>query len=201
LKKKIRKELHRETIIDAAKALERIDYCVFYGTALGIHRNGDAIDGDDDADLLANKDDFDAIDEALKKKGFRNSKEVNGQESYPALFSQYYKTRDSEVCLLDVYFYEDVHEDFVVDRWNVFGQPNNKETYLIIPKKMILEHKEVDFFGQRVKVPADSEAVCRYIYGNRFKEPLAKGVDYRHTMVNNRIVIRYFKNNGAKDGR
>ena len=193
MKKKIRKELHRETVLDTASVLKDVDYCVFYGSALGIHRDGDMIDGDDDVDVLINREEYERVDSLLKEAGFRSSEEINGQKVFPGIFSQYYKIRDSEACLLDVYFYHDIHEDFIIDKWNGYGKPNNKETYLIIPKKMVFEHNEVDFFGHTIKMPADPEAMCRYMYGNRYKEPLVKNVDYRQVIINNRFVIEYFK--------
>ena len=50
MKKRISKHLNRQNLIEAAAVLKDVDYCVFYGTALGIHRDGDLIDGDDDVD-------------------------------------------------------------------------------------------------------------------------------------------------------
>ena len=53
----LKKELNRETLLESTKILEKINYCIFYGSMLGIHRDGDVIDGDDDVDLLIeNKD-------------------------------------------------------------------------------------------------------------------------------------------------
>ena len=191
MKKRISKHLNRQNLIEAAAVLKDVDYCVFYGTALGIHRDGDIIEGDDDVDLFVENKDFDKVDKLLKEAGFRSSQEINGQPVFPGIFSQYYKTRDSEFCLLDIYFYDDVHDDFVIDRWNISGKPDDKKTYIIFPKKIIFETKEVDFFDAKVKMPRDAESLCRYIYGNRYKEPLVKDVEYRHSIVNNRFVVVY----------
>tara|TARA_B100000519_G_scaffold203404_1_gene226305 strand:- start:5515 stop:6096 length:582 start_codon:yes stop_codon:yes gene_type:complete len=191
MKKKVSKELHRQTLLEAAHALRGVDYCVFYGTALGLHRDGDLIDGDDDVDLFVKDSDFENVDTLLKESGFRSSQEVNGQPVFPGIFSQYYKIRESEICLLDIYFYHDVHEKFVVDKWNVCGRPDNKETFIIFPKDMIFDCHEVEFFGEKIKTPKNPESLCRYIYGNRFREPLAKGSDYFQRIINNRFVVVY----------
>lgn len=193
MKKRISKHLNRQNLIEAANVLVDIDYCVFYGTALGIHRDGDIIDGDDDVDLFVENKDFDTVDKLLKEAGFKSSQEINGQPVFPGVFSQYYKTRDLEHCLLDIYFYDNVHDDFVVDRWNISGRPDDKNFYIIFPKKFVFETREVDFFGTKIKTPRDSEALCRYIYGNRYREPLVKNVDYHHSIVKNRFVVMYNK--------
>jgi len=68
------KKLHA-TLIDARKALdnEKIPYMFAYGTALGVHRNGDLIPWDDDIDLAIFYEDItdsNSINSAMKKNDF-----------------------------------------------------------------------------------------------------------------------------------
>ena len=192
----LKKELNRETLLESTKILEKINYCIFYGSMLGVHRDGDVIDGDDDVDLLIENKDFELVDAILKKSGFRQSQEINGQRVFPGIFSQYYKIRDNTPTLLDIYFYHDVHEKYVIDKWNNYGQPHNSDTHLIIPKSILFETKREVFFGQDIKIPNNAEIMCKYIYGSRYKEPLLKNIDYKQEMQNNRFLIKYKNKKG-----
>lgn len=51
---KISKDTNSKNLINSCKILNNItdEYTVFYGSMLGIHREGDVIDGDDDCDFL-----------------------------------------------------------------------------------------------------------------------------------------------------
>jgi phosphorylcholine metabolism protein LicD len=45
-------KLNRRNLVDITKLLKDIDHCVFFGTLLGLNREGDIIKNDDDIDFL-----------------------------------------------------------------------------------------------------------------------------------------------------
>lgn len=191
MKRPVSKEHNRENMLDACNSLSTKEYCIFYGTALGLYRDGDVIEGDDDVDILLEDKDFEEADQLLKDNGFKSSLEYNGQRGFPKIFSQYYKIRNGIPTLLDLYFYENIHEKYISEKWNWYGTPSNTRTHLLIPKPIVFQIREEKYFGQTIKVPNNMENMCKYVYGPRFREPLRKKIDYIQKIVNNQFVIEY----------
>ena len=54
-KKAVSLETNQENLSYFCKILEGIEYFVFFGTMLGLERDGGVIEGDDDIDFYVNK--------------------------------------------------------------------------------------------------------------------------------------------------
>jgi len=183
------KELNRQNMIQSCELLSELDYCIFYGTALGIHREGDTIEGDDDVDLLLNKKDYDRACFILRNNGYNYSSVPPVKDT----FCQFHKTINKNSVLLDLYFYEDYGDnfDYVCEKWNVQGKPFDKKNHLHIPKDIIFPIKKEIHFGKEIKVPNNIEKMSIYVYGERFMEPLRKNIDYMQLIHENKFRIVY----------
>lgn len=185
MKEMLDREINRESLKNAAKLLYDINYMVFFGTALGIHRDGDVLLKDDDVDLLAASEEYQNIKSRLLANGYDLSINVEG------VFCQYTKKVNGKTALLDFYFYNYHDLDHVIERWNFSGAYSDPSNYLVIPNSILFEIKTMDYFGTKLKIPNDLEAVCIWLYGERYKEPLKKDIDYDHRVTNNKPEIVY----------
>jgi|10_taG_2_1085330.scaffolds.fasta_scaffold177350_1 hypothetical protein len=186
MKKMLDRAINRENLKFVANLLIDVEYTVFFGTALGIHRDGDVLLKDDDVDILANSNDYNIIKTILTSNGYIHHIDTNG------IFSQFRKTIDGEHTLLDCYFFEEYDEDNVIEKWNFSGDYAQSSNHIIIPNELILT-KNIEYFGVKLKVPSNLEAVCTWLYGERYKETLVKDIDYTHQIINNKPVIGYKK--------
>jgi len=190
MKNKISKEINRKNLLECANLLEDIDYCFFYGSLLGVYRDNDVIEGDDDVDILLSEEDDEKVAELLLQNGYKVSTEFNGQISYKGIFRQFYKVFDGVPTILDLYFYEKLNDRFIVEKWNFHGKPFNKSFHMLLPAPIIFPIKETIFKGKKIKIPNKPEKVCRYLYGENFSTPLKKELEYYTIIENNRPCIK-----------
>ena len=165
--------------------LLNIEYTAFYGTLLGIHRDGDLILHDDDIDFLVNIKYDPLITSLFKNPDIIPNGRYHGDET---TFFQYRPEDDSYV---DFYFYHSTPHNYVIDKWNFLAMPNNPNTDLFIPKTF-LETQSVDMNGFKTRIPQDPEAACKFLYGERFRETLVKWKDYESGILNNIPHHKYF---------
>lgn len=185
---KISKDTNSKNLIKSCKILNTItdEYTVFYGSMLGIHREGDVIDGDDDCDFLVPS----KLYEEVKKIFVSNGYKVTSNDLKDT-FTQFTTKIDSKDVLIDVYYYFDYNEEYVLDKWNFAGQYFNKNKWLLIPKKEIFDLKKVKYKDIYINIPNNCEFMCKFLYGERYKENLIKFVDYNTTIVDNKPKIIY----------
>lgn len=189
----ISKEINSESLIKACNLLNTItnEYTIFFGTMLGIHREGDIIDGDDDCDFLVPSKLYSKI-----KKLFLSNGYIVSNFDVKDHFTQFKsKIGDTEV-LVDFYYYFDYDEEFIIDKWNFYGQPFNEQKWMLIPKKYLFDFKKIKYKDSLIPIPKDPEYLCQYLYGERYKEKLTKSVDYQMMIINNKpkIVYKWKKN-------
>ena len=100
-KKRI-KEQNLKNLISISKMLKTIQHFVFYGTLLGLTRENDIIDGDDDVDFLVDiKDKKKLIKIMTKSKSFQLNKKNSNK-----YFIQYSLKRNNLETFIDFYFYQ-----------------------------------------------------------------------------------------------
>ena len=186
--KKIPKDINSKNLIKSSSILNTItnEYTIFYGTMLGLHRDGDVIDGDDDCDFLAPT----KLYEDIKKTFVTNGYKVTSNDLKDT-FTQFTTKIDSKDVLIDVYYYFDYDDDYILEKWNFAGQHFNKNRWLLIPKKELFDLKKIKYKDIYVNVPGNSEFMCKFLYGEKYKENLIKSIDYRTTIVNNKPKIIY----------
>lgn len=61
----------------------------------------------------------------------------------------------------------------------------------INPQKEIFDLKKVKYKDTYINTPNNCEFMCKFLYGERYKENLIKFVDYNTTIVDNKPKIIY----------
>jgi|LauGreDrversion4_2_1035121.scaffolds.fasta_scaffold63295_3 hypothetical protein len=180
---------NRANLVLVSKLLEDIDHFVFFGTLLGLTRELDLIDGDDDIDILVPIEKRDLVIEKISSIDFFK---INFYKQCNK--SNYFLQVDSSVnhrsSLIDFYFYENKHDDdFVVDRWNFLGKYEHTKFGMHIPKKLIFPSVQEEFFSQKIKLPACRELLCEWLYGKSWRTPRTKNVSYVIRIIENRPLL------------
>ncbi len=176
-------DLNRKNLIDVSTALKGIEHFVFFGTLLGLVRDGDIIPHDDDVDFYAPIEQRDALIERLKATDFIIEEGVPNHTDY---FLQAYRLIDGVTTYVDFYLYQtDLIEGFIVDRWNYRGWLEDESTHLHIPKSLIYPLKTARFFDCDIAMPAQGDALCAFLYGADWRTPLRKNTEYSVRIDNN----------------
>tara|TARA_R110000772_G_scaffold219714_2_gene330260 strand:- start:2472 stop:3053 length:582 start_codon:yes stop_codon:yes gene_type:complete len=187
-KNNITQEINSKNLIQSSTLLNSItnQYTPFFGTLLGLHRDGDVIEGDDDVDYLAPSELYGDIKQLFLANGYTLT-----QFDVSDVFTQFKTTIDSVEVLIDFYYYIDYNEDYVIDKWNFFGQYYNTSKWMAIPKPYLFDFKPIQYKGTSISMASDPESICKYLYGERYSEPLSKKTQYDMTIVNNMPKIIY----------
>ena len=183
-------EINKQNLFKICDVLDsnNIDYMVFYGTMLGLHREGKIIENDDDIDILISVSDYQKVLDVLKSNWLIMSKNVN------KMFIQVRNIIDDVKSYIDIYFYYDSGYNYVVEPWNFAGRYMDRETHLHIPKNLIFPTNTFEYEGKLIKVPNETELLCQFLYGENYKIPLRKKLDYTTKIVNNKPEIIYHQN-------
>ena len=177
--------MNRDNLLQVTDALTNIEHLVFFGALLGLARDGDLIEGDDDIDLYVSLSDRENVIERMLSVGFKVDLLASINQS--PYFLQAFKYNGDVKTLVDFYFYEDHRNTkFIRDQWNFVGTPEVESTHMIVPKKMLFPIKKQVFFNKEISMPADPEKVCQYLYGKTWMVRLEKRKGYRIAMVSNR---------------
>jgi hypothetical protein len=158
-----------------AKIVHQFGGYPFFGTALGIIRNGSVLPQDDDVDfILPFSSRKKLIDKLVQESSIRFKLVTDWivQTSF---------TESREEILLDFYFFWDEGPDVRLP-WNFYGTPWRPETHLLVPKR-ILSELVTSSSGNFV---ASGDSIARYLYGDRWTEPMTKGIDYEIRLMKNR---------------
>jgi phosphorylcholine metabolism protein LicD len=180
---------NRANLVTISNLLQDIDHFVFFGTLLGLTRERDIIEDDDDIDILVPIEKRNLIIEKLV--GVDNFKiNLDKECNKFKYFLQVDSTINNHSSFIDFYFYENnPNEDFIVDRWNFLGKSQNPECALHIPKKFIFPVVHEDFFGQKIKLPACKELLCKWLYGKSWLTPRKKNISYVIRVIKNRPLL------------
>ena len=180
---------NRDNLVTISKLFEDIDHFIFFGALLGLTREQDLIEGDDDIDILVPIENRDSI---IQKISSINSFKINFDKecNQSAYFLQVDSSINNRSSLIDFYFYENnTEDDFIVDRWNFLAKFKNPECALHIPKKFIFPIVHEEYFGQKIKLPSDKELLCEWLYGKSWRTPRKKHVSYVIRIIKNRPIL------------
>lgn len=190
MKTSVSQDTNRQNLIYVANFLNNlgIDWCVFFGTLLGLVRDSDVIKGDDDIDIYVSGESRDTLIDALRREGFEWSEDSPNNTKY---FLQIKREVGGEIGLIDFYFPDRaVVEGFVVDRWNFVSSPTKPEEFLHVPENLVFPHLIQRTFDCHIRLPAEPVAVVRWLYGETWHTPVSKSSQYRMTVVNNKPVMQ-----------
>ncbi len=132
---------------------------IFYGTLLGIIRNNDFIENDDDIDLLLNISDLNNFLNDLDEKNVVYRKHIKKNE-IPVIQCFY-----ENIGPIDIYVYNEYKNDDILIKWDG-GQ--------LYAKKDIFPLKEIIFYDKKCLIPNNSEEILRQIYGKDWMIPTSK---------------------------
>lgn len=180
MKRGVSQEKNRQNLLEVIGLLKDCEYFPFFGTLLGLNRNGDIIPHDDDVDILVNARDRDEVIRRMTSDGSGFQISANSHES----FLQIYREIDGEVTFVDFYFYNSAdHLDYLVEKWNFFGLPDDPDMQMHIPKDLIFPLVYVEFWGVPIPMPHNPDRCCEYLYGKSWKFPLSKRFGYTVSLV------------------
>ena len=169
--------------------LKEIEWFIFFGSLLGVVRDGRLIEQDDDIDIYVNY--------SYKREVLRRIESSNNQLTVTInskFFIQLNRVVNGERGCIDLYFYTQERGDFILERWNFFGLYNDKHYHLKLPNTLIYPIINVNFNGDLISLPNQPKKLVRLLYGRKWNTPLKKnGQKYRTVMLFNKPVILYHR--------
>lgn len=171
-----------------SKIMSKIEHFVFFGTLLGLIRDGNLIEDDDDIDFYVNinerekliqilKDNFIDVDLDLK---------VNKNKS----FLQIKREINNKDAIVDFYFYEeDVDKLHIIEKWNFEGGTHDETKYLRIPKIFIHPIKQEEINSININFPAEPVYLCEFLYGKNWKIKMKKDKEYVIKVINGKPTL------------
>lgn len=185
LKKEIPARINNKSLLVMSKLLKKnkIDVFPFYGTLLGLVRDGTCIENDDDIDFLVNIDEKEKIISLFKSLGL---KIVVNKEN----FTQITYLIDRQVVLCDFYFYS-LKEETLIEKWNFFGRETDPNFHIHFKKNLFFPSKAMLWNEIDLKIPNQPEEILEMCYGDRWNEKMSKSKDYRQVIINNEVKIIY----------
>lgn len=187
MQKPVPQELNSLNLLEISRALYKIEHFIFFGTLLGIVRDGDIIPNDDDIDIYVDINLKKELINALTENGFNVD-----ERTYPNLsnyFLQLQIKRENILTYVDFYFFDQSHPNFIVDKWNFYGDIDNHYNAIHVPKNLIFPLKKYIYKNNEISIPAYPEQLCGFLYGKGWKIPLKKGEQYFTLIIKNRPVI------------
>lgn len=180
-------ELNAQNLIDISKVLKEIEHFIFFGTLLGITRDGEIIPNDDDIDIYVDINLRKDLIIALKKYGY----EIN-EKIYPNFTQhmlQLQVNREGIKTLIDFYFFDSSNKNYIIEKWNFSGYINNIYENMRIPKDLIFPLQKYLYRDIEISIPAKPQQTCIFLYGKDWDVPLKKRVEYFHIMIFQRPIV------------
>lgn len=151
----------------------------FFGTLLGLQRDGDLLQWDDDVDFLLPVEKREELKQRISSMSARISVENDWliQISCQIL---------GGTVLVDFYFFT-VAQGFHVVPWGLDGTPWHNSSHLYLDESRICWAKE-DWTTGGVK---SAGLLLELLYGVNWGRPQRRYVDYEAHVLRNNVVIRY----------
>ena len=146
----IDRKYNAQNLKEVLPLLEGLDYFVFYGTLLGLVREGDILENDDDIDILVDRKHLAELIERFDKHNGILTFD-NNPNNYSDHFKQATCMRDNVMTYADFYVFDaEIKPGSIVDRWNFHGSWNDPNMHIIIPNDIIytIETKSNEKYGK-----------------------------------------------------
>jgi len=178
--------------------LNDCEHFIFFGTLLGIVREGKPIAGDDDVDFYVNKKD------RLKVlKIFKNLKikiDFNKWPNHTDFFNQIEFVQNGKKLRADFYFFDGESDKYyILEKWHFEAQPLNPEKKLKIPKALIYPITQEKILSFNINLPYQAEVICEFLYGSTWRTPLKKNEEYVIQVMGGKSYL--FKKDGIEEKR
>ena len=189
----IDRKYNAQNLKEVLPLLEGLDYFIFYGTLLGLVREGDILEKDDDIDILVDRKHFAELIGRFDKHDGLLTYDNNPNVNYCDFFRQATCMRDGVKTYADFYFYDtEIKPRSIVDRWNIHGSWTDPNMHIIIPNEFIypIETRSNKKYGE-IKYPNQPIRCLEYLYGNGWMHPRKKKREYAQVIKNNRPHLVY----------
>ena len=177
-----------ENLVFFTNLIKDLEHFVFYGTLLGLVREKNLIEGDDDIDFYIN------IKERQKLISILKANSINVDETLSInkneCFLQIMRSHNNINYVVDFYFYNSVPDEFnIIEKWNFEGKIGDVTTHLKIPKIFIYPIKSIEVKNCQFYFPSHPLYLCEYIYGPNWKIKMKKDQEYKIKVINNKPVL------------
>ncbi|MDA8654792.1 hypothetical protein N9M50_06705 [Alphaproteobacteria bacterium] len=165
-----------------------VEYFVFFGTLLGLTRDGIPIENDDDIDCYVNVSHQSKLIDNLTEHGIEIDQRLpwNRTEHFFQVFLQ----TDMNKIAVDFYFYDThIDGDYIWEKWNFHGSPSENRTWMKIPKPFIFPIQHETFENIIVPVPNKKKLTCEWLYGSSWKTPKKKKLEYQINVFSGRPIM------------
>ena len=179
---KILQKTNLENLLLICSELKNFKPFIYFGTLLGITREGNVLKNDDDIDLCINyKFKKDVLKKVTRILEFKINKKVCNK-----YFIQLIRKKGKIKTFVDLYFFiNHKNENFIEEKHNFFASIHLKTHSIHIPKKYIFPLKKNKNF-KNMFIPKNSKALCKFFYGETWKKPLKKNSEYRFEIINHK---------------
>lgn len=166
----------------------KIEHFIFFGTLLGLIRDGGPIVGDDDVDFYVNQIFYNRTRDLLSSLGF--NLDYSSAPNNTKHFIQVNGQLDNIQVRADFYFYNsNLDENYLLEPWNFLANPNDKNNVLKLPKPLVFPLKIIPYEDTEVFIPQHSKIICEFLYGKNWSIPKKKKTEYRVVMLGGRPLI------------
>jgi hypothetical protein len=183
----VSRDLNRENLIYFSNLLahNNIKSFAFFGTLLGLVREQDVLENDDDVDFYVDEKHRDKLIKILIADGF--SINLTKSPNHSCHFLQVFHGIPFPGGAVDFYFYSvQPSLDFIVERWNFVTKFNDPLSALHIPYKLIFPLRIFYLNNHAISIPNEFESVVSWLYGPNWRVPLSKSEDYTVIIKNNK---------------
>lgn len=184
----IPKELLRSNLVDMSIILHdaNIEHFIQGGTLIGLVRDGDIIEGDDDIDFFVD------ISEQYKFINvLRNSKydiTYNDFSNVPLTYMRCFIIENNTRVKIDFSFYDNFYDlDYLIDRSSYKKQIGH------MPKDIIFPIVQKEFFGTKISFPYRGDLLCDFQYDSQWKTKLSKD-EYLYLNINHKPKVIILNN-------
>ena len=172
--------VRRTALGQLSKLVNELGGVPFFGTALGIIRNGTVLPEDDDVDFIL------PVTNRHNLLSYLESDPTVTFTFFTEWIVQVSLQIEHEIVLIDFYFYWDEGDDIRLP-WNFYGTPWRQKTHLYIPKVLLSEL----IFEPDVGFISKGNTIASYLYGKKWNTPLRKLIDYEINLKRNRPSYIY----------